>query len=398
VNLAMFRVMLLDLWRDRPALVMTFVLPSVVFLIFSAVFSGATGLDLKLKVAVADTAHTPTSQRLVTALLADKDLRAERAAPQTEAAVQAAVRAGRDDAGVLVRADPAAAGTPLLILADPSRAVAAPLTEARIREVLQRATPDVLITRTVRDLAPATGPLTEDQQDNLAFASDEAAHDPGKAPKTAPLFDRLDVVGAKKGGANIAYYAGAVTILFSLFAATHGALTLVDERRSGIADRILAGPAGMGPVVTGKLLFLIAQAAAQAALIFATAQIVYGIAVTEHFGLWLVTTAATALASAGLSLGLVALCRTREQAQMLSTFVILILAAVGGSMVPRFLMPPWLQAVGWWTPHAWVIDAYQGLLWRDAGPGELYKSWIVLTLIGAAGFFVAQAAARRIRP
>jgi len=229
VNLAMFRVMLLDLWRDRPALVMTFVLPSVVFLIFSAVFSGATGLDLKLKVAVADTAHTPTSQRLVKALLADKDLRAERAAPETQAAVEAAVRAGRDDAGVLVRADPAAAGTPLLILADPSRAVAAPLTEARIREVLQRATPDVLITRTVRDLAPATGPMTEDQQDNLAFATDEAARDPGKAPKTAPLFDRLDVVGAKKGGANIAYYAGAVTILFSLFAATHGALTLVDE-------------------------------------------------------------------------------------------------------------------------------------------------------------------------
>ena len=47
---------------------------------------------------------------------------------------------------------------------------------------------------------------------------------------------------------------------------------------------------------------------------------------------------------------------------MLSTFVILILAAVGGSMVPRFLMPPWLQSVGWWTPHAWVIQAYQAIL------------------------------------
>ena len=61
----MFRVMALDLWRDRPALVMTFLLPSVVFLIFSAVFSGATGTDVKLKVAVADLAHTPASARLV---------------------------------------------------------------------------------------------------------------------------------------------------------------------------------------------------------------------------------------------------------------------------------------------------------------------------------------------
>jgi ABC-2 type transport system permease protein len=397
MSLAMFRVMALDLWRDRPALVLTFLLPSVVFLIFSAVFAGATGLDVKLKVAIADAARTPAAERLTQALLADADLRVERVSPETLAAVQAAVRSGHDDAGVVVRSDPAAPGTPLVIMADPSRAVAAPLTEARTREVLQSATPDVLLTRTLRDLAPAIGPLTPDQQDNVAFAVDDAARNPAKAITTAPLFVRQEVVGAKKGGANIAYYAGAVTILFALFAATHGALTLVDERRSGIADRILAGRAGIGPVVTGKLLFLMAQAAAQAALIFATAQLVYGVPVTSHVGLWLVTTAATSLAAAGLTLGLVALCRTREQAQMLSTFVILILAAVGGSMVPRFLMPPWLQTIGWWTPHAWVIDAYQGLLWRDEGAAALYKPWIVLTLIGAAGFLVAQAAARRIR-
>ena len=392
----MFRVMALDLWRDRPALAMTFLLPSVVFLIFSAVFAGATGTDVKLKVAVADLVHTPASVRVVKAILADPDLRAEPEAPATLAAVRDAVRAGRDDAGLVVRSDPAAPGAPIVLLSDPSRAVAAPLTEARVREVLPMAAPDVLITRTLRDLAPAIGELTSDQKDNVAIATDQAVQDPKSVPKADELFERQNVI-SKKGGASIAYYAGAVMVLFSLFAATHGALTLVDERRAGIADRILAGRAGMGPVVTGKLIFLVAQAAAQAALIFATAQIVYGVAVSEHLGLWLVTTAAAATASGGLALGLVALCRTREQAQMLSTFVILILAAVGGSMVPRFLMPPWLQSVGWFTPHAWVIEAYQGLLWRDAGAADLYTPWFVLTSIGAVGFAVAQVAARRIR-
>ena len=63
MSFAMFRVMVLDLWRDRPALVMTFILPSVVFLIFSAVFSGATGTDVKLKLAVADLVHTTGRRR-----------------------------------------------------------------------------------------------------------------------------------------------------------------------------------------------------------------------------------------------------------------------------------------------------------------------------------------------
>lgn len=393
----MFRVMALDLWRDRPALVMTFVLPSVVFLIFSAVFSGTTGLDVKLKVAIADAAHTSGSARLVSALLADKNLRAELAQPQSADAVRAAVRSGRDDAGLVVTADPSAPGTPLLILTDRSRAVAAPLTEARTRDALERATPDVLLVRTIRDVTPAIGKLTPDQQDNVDIAADQAARGGAGANKPPPLFAQEDVARDQKGGAAIAYYAGAVTILFSLFASTHGALTLLDERRAGIADRILAGRYGMAPVVTGKFMFLIVQVFAQAAVIFATAELVYSVAVLGHLSLWLVTTAATAIASAGIALAVVALCRTREQAQMLSTFIILILAALGGSMVPRFLMPPWLQSLGWWTPHAWVIDAYQGLLWRDAGVAELYKAWLVLTLIGVVGFFIAQAAARRVR-
>ena len=301
MSLAMFKVMTLQLGRDVAALLMTFCLPSLVFLIFSAVFSGATGADVKLQVAVADVARTATSKRLEAALLADKDLRAREAIPATPDGVLADVKAGRVDAGLVIRADPAAPGSPLLILADPSRAIAAPLMEDRTREAMMRRTPDVLLIRTLRDLSPAIGPLTRDQKDNVNFAVDQVRQDPSSTPKTAPLFTFEDVLGAKKGGAGIAYYAGAVTILFSLFAATHGALTLIDERKAGIADRILAGPRGIGPVVTGKFLFLVAQGAAQAAVIFATAQIVFAVPVTAHLGLWLVTTLATSLAAGGLA-------------------------------------------------------------------------------------------------
>jgi ABC-2 type transport system permease protein len=399
MNLAMFRVMALELWRDRGALVMAFFLPPLVFLIFSAVFAGSTGENIKLSLAVADTAGTPATARLAQALVHDPTLRAEIVTPQTLAEVRRRVHAGLDDAGLVIRSDLTAKGAPILILSDPSRAVAGPLAQARVQQAMVRTMPDVLLERTITDIRPAIGPLTDDQKESLGFAQDELRADlaKGKSRDLRGMFNREDVAGAKKGGGTIVYYAGAVTILFALFSAMHGALTLIDERRSGIADRILAGTAGMGPVVNGKFLFLVGQAAVLAAAVFVTAQVVYGAPVLEHLDLWALTTLAAAVCSAGLALGLVSICSTRDQAQMLSTFVILILAAVGGSMIPRFLMPPWLQQLGWATPHAWVIDAYQGALWRDEGAGELYKAWLVLGLIGAFGLIIAHLFARRAR-
>ncbi|KRA58578.1 ABC transporter [Caulobacter sp. Root655] len=392
---AMVRVMALELWRDRGALIMTFLLPPLVFLIFSSVFAGTTGENIQLKLAVADMARTETSARLTTALVKSPDIRAEVVSPSTDSEVRRQVKAGQADAGLVIRTDPAGPGKPFLIVADSSRAVAAPLTQARVQQVLAAALPDVALRRTVDQVAPALGSLTPAQIARV----DAAARALRKAPPRTDtsLFDREEVKDVKTGGGVIAYYAGAVMILFALFSAMQGALGLMEERRTGVADRLLAGVAGMGPVVTGKFLFLVAQGLVQAVTIFATAQLVYGVAVVQHAALWLPTTLAASACAAGLALGLVSICRTRDQAQMLSTFVILVLAAVGGSMVPRFLMPPWLQQVGWFTPHAWAIEAYQAILWRDAGVGAVYKAWGVLTAIGLVGLGLAHVLARRLR-
>jgi ABC-2 type transport system permease protein len=295
----------------------------------------------------------------------------------------------------VIRADPASADKPFLIVAEPSRAVAAPLAQARVQQVLADALPDVTLRRTITQLEPALGGFTDEQVENAdsaaALMRQDPTHDDGG------FFEREAVKDAKVGGGVIAYYAGAVMILFALFSAMQGALGLMDEQSTGVADRLLAGTAGMGPVVSGKFLFLVGQGTVQALLIFATAQVVYGVTAIQHAALWLPTTLAASACAAGVALGLVSVCRTREQAQMLSTFVILVLAAIGGSMVPRFLMPPWLQAVGWFTPHAWAIEAYQAILWRDAGVGAVYKAWCVLTAAGLAGLALAHVLARRIR-
>ncbi|MEZ5566348.1 MAG: ABC transporter permease [Gammaproteobacteria bacterium] len=63
--------------------------------------------------------------------------------------------------------------------------------------------------------------------------------------------------------------------------------------------------------------------------------------------------ASSALLAAGIGMLLVIGCGTRAQAEVLPTVVILIMSAIGGSMVPRFFMPEWLQKIGWLTPNTW---------------------------------------------
>lgn len=398
--LAMFRVMLLAMLRDRGALAMTFLLPPLVFVIFATVFAGASGEDIRLRLAIADQAQTPASHRLVEALLADSQLRASRAEPASDRTVRRQVRAGKADAGLVILTDPGARGAPFLIVTDPTRAMASPITQGRIQAAMNEHLPDVMLAKTLEITGPVLAPLSPAQEARskaIVKSVREAAEAGKPSPQPARMFTVEQISGAKKGRGTIVYYAGAVTILFALFSAMHAAMTLIEERQAGVSDRLLAGAAGMTPVVNGKFLFLVLQGVLQAGAIFLVAQVVYDIPVRANLGPWLITSIAAAACAGGLALGVVSLSRTRDQAQMVSTFLILVLAAVGGSMVPRFLMPPWLQTLGWFTPHAWAIDAYHALLWRDADWTTLYPAWVVLLGVGIAGLMVAHITTRLVR-
>jgi len=203
------------------------------------------------------------------------------------------------------------------------------------------------------------------------------------------------VVGENKKSPMISFYAAAIGVMFLLFTASNSAGALLDEAESGTLERVLSTRVTMTKLLGGKLVFNTLLAFTQLVAMFVWGWAVFKLDFFSHLAGFAVMGVCTAFAVAAFGLLLASLCHTRAQLGALSTLVILVMSAVGGSMFPRYFMPEAMQKAGLLTINAWAIDGFTKVFWRDSPLRELWPQVAVLVAVGVVLFLIARRVARR---
>lgn len=321
------------------------------------------------------------------------------------------------------------------LIYDPSN----PMAEQMLVGVLQASaftsSPDVLLTKGLdqfRTLGGGFSPLQEaavqtmkafltrentdlaDNADNKGNADNSATADgAGNGLSMAEGIVRIQSVNARDAGVEeqpkkqtdgskmISYYAAGISVMFIMFSMSGASSSLLEHQERGTLERLLSGKMTMFHLLAAHWMFYVALGVVQISLMFVFASFVFGLE------LWNVQTllgaglmaVVSSMASAAFIMMIATACRSRKQLDGLSSIIILIMSAIGGSMMPRFFMPAFLLKLSSVTFNAWSMDGFLKVFWYRTPETNVVVSILpeIAVILGMTAIFlpIARIGARR---
>ncbi len=424
-------------WRrlrnNRSELLLTFVVPIIFFSIFAVIFGsrgGSSSGTPRVKVALSDSSGSSIAKRALELLAEQESLRitdrsSDRQTSQETGVEVPAMTVRRSIAEDLVRRGMVSAAVvfapgnsidavepSIQVLTDSFDQVASQVVTALVQRAVMTAMIEhnqELAKRAISAPQPSlssrsevlrassndTGSETAAQPATFLTPSPSAAFESATPVMKPPEIATLDILGGKKTNPVIAMYAAGIAVMFLLFSATTASGSLLEERENSTLDRLLSSRLTMDQLLLGKWAFLTCVGILQMCLMFTWGSWVFGIELLQHWEGFAAMTLVTAGAAASFALFLASLCRTRTQLGWVSTIVILTMSALGGSMVPRYLMSESIQRVGLLTFNAWALEGYNKIFWRDLGLRDIEWELVVLTLCALSFILAARCFALR---
>ena len=170
---------------------------------------------------------------------------------------------------------------------------------------------------------------------------------------------------------------------------------LIRERVDGVILRLSIAPAPAWSRLLGTLLAYALVCMAQFFLVFIIGTVLLprlgapALDLGRAPGVLILIAVSASLAASGFGILMGTLARTYQQASAFGPLAVVIAGALGGIMVPAYLIPAGLKSVGALTPLAWGQAAFQGLLVRGGGLSLVWPQVVLLLGFSAAALLAA---------
>jgi ABC-2 type transport system permease protein len=401
-------------FMDRRAVIMSFVAPILIGSFFGYLFGGVSDREpSKIGVSVVDQDGGAISKRVFAALAADKSLETK---PADLEKAREAVRTGKSAIAVVVPAgfsDRAATAffrgenrPEVQLLYDPSHATELAMVrgiltqhvmEAVSGEMFSGPTSQKYVDDSLRDVQASSGMKPEDRKALVDLlqgvrswsqrpqAGGASAGGRGRGGLSMPYTTKEEAVTARKGVQynSMAHSFAGMSVQFILFMGIDAGMIVLVQRRNGLWRRLQAAPISRFTVIASRVASATAISMIILAVVFGFARLVFHVKIEGSLAGFVGVCAAFSLMTAAFGLLIAMLGNTPEGTRGISILVTLLLVMLGGSWVPAFLFPQWLQKATFAVPTRWAVDGLDATLWRG------FELSAVLPHIGALLAFAA---------
>ncbi|MHC4116962.1 MAG: ABC transporter permease [Planctomycetota bacterium] len=402
---------------DKGNIFWVFGFPVVFAMFFGAIYSGMGEGPSGMKVAVVDEDQSEFSQAYVAKLESNDSLTVFRL--ERDEAIDR-VRRGKVTAAVLLKAGLGDGFAGLFDPTDPKIEIAADpaqkMGSGYLQGLLAKAQFETLSTRFAdrdwmksqidtwrNDVSDAAG--LEDTQaglfldffDSLDTLLEDVNDESFQMPKEGGILNisTMDVEEQREGPASAFQIIFPQAMIWAILSCTATfAISIVKERTEGTFDRLRIGPLARAHILGGKGLACSATCSCVMCIQWLGARLIFKTPINNPL-LLILAAACTVLCFAGLMMFVATLGRTEQSAGGAAWAMLMIMAMLGGGMMPLFFMPVWLRSISSISPVKWGIYAIEGAVWRHFSFLEMIGPCAVLLTIATVFFLLGVMMLRR---
>ena len=160
---------------------------------------------------------------------------------------------------------------------------------------------------------------------------------------------------------------GGMGVQFILFVGIDVGVGLLMQRQRGLWKRLRAAPLSRTLLLGSRAVSAAITSMMVLMIIFGFARAAFGVRIEGSMTGFLGVCGAFSLMTAAFGLLIAALGKTPEATRGLAILVTLLMVMLGGSWVPTFIFPQWLQTLTLVVPTRWAVDGLDAMTWRGLG-------------------------------